>query len=241
MNHKFINKYSEFILNETLKTHDIDLSIKNIEEELSLLRYDFSIRKLNNTILITLNNLNTTHMLGLLIKNLDNLLIDRHGWFPSIMILESISGVKNKLQYDREYFLEKQAYFKSIEILYEPRYDVELNIPKKLYHLSIQEYEGNILKKGLIPKSKSKLSKQLDRIYLCSDSKGCYDLIGRMKLFYEERLYKNELDKINIKWIIYEIDSNNLDIKLYKDPNYSKGYYTIENISPDVIKIFDRE
>ena len=131
MNHKFINKYSEFILNETLKTHDIDLSIKNIEEELSLLRYDFSIRKLNNTILITLNNLNTTHMLGLLIKNLDNLLIDRHGWFPSIMILESISGVKNKLQYDREYFLEKQAYFKSIEILYEPRYDVELNIPKK--------------------------------------------------------------------------------------------------------------
>ena len=32
-------KFSEFILNETLITHDIDLTISNINKELSILRY----------------------------------------------------------------------------------------------------------------------------------------------------------------------------------------------------------
>ena len=55
----FTTTYSDFVLNETLKTHNIDLSIKNIETELYSLRYDFSIKKnINNTSQISLHNFN---------------------------------------------------------------------------------------------------------------------------------------------------------------------------------------
>ena len=46
MKYNFIERYSDFILNETLTSHNIDLTISNVEEELSLMRYDFSIKKL---------------------------------------------------------------------------------------------------------------------------------------------------------------------------------------------------
>ena len=45
MNHKFIETWSDFILNETLKTHDIDLTLYNVNNELSLLRLNFNIFK----------------------------------------------------------------------------------------------------------------------------------------------------------------------------------------------------
>ena len=37
----FIKKWSEFILNETLKTHNIDLTVSNVKSELALLNYNF--------------------------------------------------------------------------------------------------------------------------------------------------------------------------------------------------------
>ena len=40
---KFIKKYSDFILNETLKTHEITFVIQYVERELSLLKYNFDI------------------------------------------------------------------------------------------------------------------------------------------------------------------------------------------------------
>ena len=59
-----------------------------------------------------------------------------------------------------------------------------------------------------------------------------------MKLNYSE---KSSLNKINDKWIIYEIDTKGLDIKLYKDPNYSNGYYVVDNIYHSNIKIYEKE
>lgn len=50
--YKGINRFSDFILNETLKTHDINLTKRNVEYELSLLRYDFSIETENNKVSI---------------------------------------------------------------------------------------------------------------------------------------------------------------------------------------------
>jgi len=46
---------------------------------------------------------------------------------------------------------------------------------------------------------------------------------------------------INTKWIIYKIDSSELNIKLYKDPNYNNGYYCVDNIHPKYLSIFDFE
>ncbi len=234
MKYKFINKYSDFVLNETLKTHDIDLTIRNVDDELSLLRYDFSIEKINNKIKIKLNNVNTTQSFKLLLDNMSNLLIDRHGWFPSKMYIENIHNLKNTLKYDEDYILDNYVYFKSIKISYEPKFDVEVESPNKLYHLTIQEYINSIDKYGIIPKSKNKLSKHLDRIYLCKNSDDCYKLINQMKIHYINRKFN-----VNDKWIIYEID--NLNLKLYKDPNYNGGYYCIDNIHPKNIQIIDKE
>ena len=236
MNHKFITTYSSFVLNETLKTTDIDISIRNINNELSLQHYDFLISKEENTIHITLNNVNTTQVFPLLISNLDRLVIDRHGWFPSKMIISNINGMSNILKYDEDYLFENYRYFKTVTIVYEPKYDIEQDLPIKLYHLSIQQFEKDIFRIGIVPKSKSKLSKHLDRIYLCNKLNGCYELIEQMKLHYVNKRYK-----IDDRWIIYEIDTSELDIKLYKDPNYRGGYYCVDNIPKDKIKVIDSE
>lgn len=239
---KFIESWSDFVLNETLKTHPIDLTIDNVNNELSLLRFNFNITKnINNTISLTLNGFRYIHGVGQYLDVLNRLLIDRHGWFPSKMKITNISGMINTFPYNEEMLRsENNIYYDKVEINYESKYDLEFNVPEKLYHLSVMEYEKDILKKGIIPKSKSKLSNHLDRIYVCIDPKDCYILIDKMKFIYSNRKLNNRKDKINDNWIIYEL-SNLTDIKLYKDPNYEKGYYITDNIPKENINIFDKE
>jgi hypothetical protein len=62
-----------------------------------------------------------------------------------------------------------------------------------------------------------------------------------MKMIYSQQKWSNPKSKINDKWIIYEIDTTGLDMKLYFDPNYIGGYYTLSNIPTKSIKIIDRE
>lgn len=233
---KFIRTYSDFILNETLVTHNIDLTYRNVKTELSLFGYNFSIEKtLNNVIELTLHSFDIEYI-KTIINHIDSLLIDRHGWFPSKMILYNLKGMETIRIYDEDYLIENIKKIKEFTIIYESKYDIEINSPVKLYHLSIKQYESKVLKMGLIPKSKSKLSKHLDRIYLCNDINHCYSLIPKMKANY---MFKSK--RINSDWIIYEIDNSDLNITLYKDPNYEFGYYTINNIKKDKIKIIDEE
>ena len=239
---KLINTYSQFILNETLKTHDIDLTIRIVNSELSLLNYNFNIKKnQNNTVSIILLNFRYLDSVELYLNNLKSLMIDRHGWFPSEMIITNTSGMLNQYSYDDDFIIDSKKYIDNVEIIFEAKFDIEEIIPEKLYHLSIKEYKDDVLKFGLVPKSKSKLSKHLDRIYVCREIDYCYKLIPRMKLsYYQKKSLKNK-NKINDKWVIYEIDTNNLDIKLFKDPNYNGGYYIIDNIGSNRIKIIDEE
>ncbi len=229
------------MLNETLKTHDINLTYNNVNRELSLLRINFTINININKIEITLLGFRFLRDIKSYLDVLNNLLIDRHGWFPSEMEIINTSSLKTILPYDESILLSgNSVYYQDIKIVYEAKYDTLSKIPNKLYHLSIQEYEKNIFKNGLVPKSKSKLSKHLDRIYLCSDVKDCYNLITKMNFIYGMRKYT---DKINTKWIIYEIDSKKLNLKLYIDPNYSNStaVYTIDNISSSNLTIYAKQ
>jgi hypothetical protein len=241
----YITTYSDFMLNETLKTHDINLTFNNVNRELSLLRINFNININLNKIEITLLGFRFLKDIKSYLDLLNNLLIDRHGWFPSEMEITNISNMKNILPYDEEALLDNKnnIYYQDVKITYEAKYDKLVDIPDKLYHLSIQHYENSVLKNGLIPKSKSKLSKHLDRIYLCSDPKDCYNLIGKMNFLYTVNKFSKSKNNINTKWIIYEIDTNDLDFKLYQDPNYtnSTAAYTTDNINRDNITIFNKE
>ena len=241
----FITTYSEFMINETLKSHDINLTYKNVNRELSLLRINFNININRNKIEITLLGFKFLRDLNSYFDLLNNLLIDRHGWFPSEMEITNISNMKMLLPYDESYLKDntRNLYYQDVKIIYEQKYDQILITPKKIYHLSIQEYENNVLKVGLIPKSKSKLSKHLDRIYLCSDPKDCYNLIPKMNFIYGSKKLSNKKNNINTKWIIYEVNMDNLDIKFYREPNYSSSTagYIIDNIPNNKIKIFNKE
>lgn len=235
MSYNFINKWSDFIVNETLKTNNIDFTIKNIDSELSLLGFNFSITKNKNTIELTINEFYSINNIVDFFNYINSLFIDRNGWFPSKYKIINLSGNKNILSYNQDYLIENKLLLKTVIITYEAKYDIESSVPDKLYHLSIQQYTNNIIKNGLIPKTKNKISKHLDRIYVCSNINDCYKLIPRMKINFTNGKISN------IKWIIYEIDSKNLNIKLYKDPNYNNGFYLVDNISPKNIKIIDKE
>lgn len=232
--------YTDFVLNETLKTHDIDLTIGNVSSELNLQRYNFKINKNfdNNTFVVVLIDFDKVQNFELYISNLNSLIVNRHGWFPSKMVLVNFSGMSNEFAYDEDIIIKQGKYLNNVSITYEAKFDIELDIPEYLYHLSIQEYESNILKSGIIPKSKSKLSNHLDRIYLCKSSDDCKSLIDRMKFHYYNKPLRS---KINDKCIIYKIDTKNSNIKLYKDPNYKNGYYSISNIPKDNIVVDERE
>jgi hypothetical protein len=245
--YKFINTWSHFI-NETLKSHDIDLTIKKINRELQLLHIDFNIDKEDNKIFIKLNNFNNLFDSKLTLETTKRLMIDWFGWFPSTMIATNLVGNTMEYVYDEDFLFKEDEYhqvkyknYTSIEIAFEPRYDKISNTPDKLYHLSIKHYKNSILKNGLSPRSKSKLSKHLDRIYVCTDPNYCFGLIFQMKLYYSRKRLKNSKYKIDSKWIIYEIDVNE-DITLYEDPNFkNKGFYITDNIKPECIKIFKEE
>jgi hypothetical protein len=62
-----------------------------------------------------------------------------------------------------------------------------------------------------------------------------------MKMIYTQQKWSSPKSKINDKWVIYEIDTSDLDMKLYCDPNYIGGYYTLSNIPTKNIKIVERE
>jgi hypothetical protein len=121
MNHKFIETWSDFILNETLKTHDIDLTLYNINNELSLLKFNFNIRKnSNNSLSLTLNGFNYIHGVGDYLDVLNRLFIDRHGWFPTKMEITNFSGIVNTFSYDEKILRsEYSKYYTNVKITYE--------------------------------------------------------------------------------------------------------------------------
>jgi hypothetical protein len=241
--YKFIKTWSDFILNETLKTNCVDFVIKNVSTELNLSHIKNDMCKDGNKIELKIYDFFKLHNLDVVFDYINSLMIDGNGWFPSRYILYNLKGIKNELIYNEDYLKYNQKFLKEVIIIYEPKYDiVENNKPEKLYHLSIQEFKDGVLKNGLLPKSKNKQTKHLDRIYVCKYINDCYFLIPKMRNTYTYNVFKNNLNNINYKWIIYEIDIKGLDVILYKDPNYTdKGYYIIDNIKPETIKISDLE
>jgi len=229
----YLNRIDEGLI----KTYEIDFVIDKSYQQLSVLNTDFLIEKLeNNTIKLTIYNFNKTlinSIFGLLNKNFTNLF----GWYPSYLHLENTAGMKTKMNYDENYLKKVYKYLNKVSIIYESKFDEIVEIPEKLYHISIQEYENKIIKNGIVPKTKNKISSHGNRIYVCFDIEYCLDLIERMKFYFFD---SNE--RINTKWIIYEIDTKDLDLKLYKDPNYlDKGGYLLGNIPPKDIEIIKKE
>jgi len=229
---EYLSKINEGLI----KTYDIDFTIDKSKQNLNILNVSFEIEKNpNNSIKLTIfkfNKIYIDELFNLLNQNFTNLL----GWFPSYMFLTTTSGMENQMNYDESYLKISYEYLDTVSIIYESKFDEVVSIPEYLYHISIQEYEDKILKNGLTPKSKNKLSTHGDRIYVCKKLDDCLELIPKMKFYFYDK--KN----INKKWIILQIKTQDLNLELYKDPNFmDKGFYLLGNIPPQNIKIIKKE
>ena len=239
---QYIKYWSDFILDETLKTTEINYSVEDIFDELSLSGIKCKLEKENNNIKLIIYNFNTLDVINIMFDYINSLIIDRHGWFPSKIRIVKLNDTQNTIKYDQEYVIENKNDIKEIIITYEAKFGITTDIPKKLYHLSIKEYKDSILKYGLVPKSKNKKSIHLDRIYFCKNVNDCKLLIYDMKYDYEKIKQENPKNTINIEWIIFEINTDDLHINLYKDPSFNnKGYYCINNIPPKYITVYEEE
>jgi len=251
---EIIKYYTDYInaINEGhIKTYDSKISFNEIIRSLKLLQFKADGSYSENQINLILNDFNhiPKNKIDDLFDHISVILVNKFGWFPSYMKILYSNGHKLEKKYSEDELKLNQDLTSSIQITFESKFDkVENIIPDKLYHLSIQEYENKIMKYGLVPKSKSKLTSHLDRIYLCKSIQDCKSLIPQMKLVYSEEkdvnLYTlgNKKYRKNTKWIIFEIDTEKAHIdKLYKDPNYTDGYYYLGGIGPDSITIKEKE
>jgi hypothetical protein len=253
----FIYQFNEYIsnINEGLiKTYDIDKTIGDLKSTISELNIKFNLSKINETkIELIIDDFDKIDKIDLKLELIISNFFNLYGWFPSTMEIENFYGMLRKLKFRKETLLQPNNLIIKVKIEFESKFDkIENDIPKKLYHLSIKQYEKSILQNGIIPKSKSKISTHDydGRIYLCKSKLGCKTLINKMKLFYsyekDQIIYdiRNTNKKYNkdTKWILFEIDTDMADIKtLYKDPNYIDGFYYLEIIPKDSILISEIE
>jgi hypothetical protein len=117
----------------------------------------------------------------------------------------------------------------SIYLSCEAKFDQKVNkIPEFLYHVAPLRNWEKIQQTGLVPKSRSKKAYHPERVYLGKDEKSTIDLASK---FYQTTGLKD--------WILLQIDTNTVPgdyLKLYYDPNYKYGYYTLNNIPPQSIE-----
>lgn len=131
--------------------------------------------------------------------------------------------LKSKEKYD-EYEPDEDIY----TILIEPKYGNEFQpnkLPNKVYHITDEKYLDKIKKIGLIPKSKNKLTKHPDRIYLLLKKSTIDDLLDNPDFDLDNPVILT----INIK------DFKN-KYKIYPDPNTENGAFTLNNIPPTLIE-----
>lgn len=140
---------------------------------------------------------------------------------------------------------ENQQYFKKIKIRYESKFDDIIITPDFMYHITNTTYIDKILKIGLVPKSKNKLSNHPDRIYLCEKIENCEKLKNLMFMnddYYMTGInYKPKNNKLK-SYTILKVDMRGLDnIKVFKDPNYEdKGFYITKNIPKERLSIIKK-
>jgi len=98
--------WSDFILDETLKTTDIDFSVENIFDELSLSGIDCKLEKENNRIKLTIYNFDKMYVIDSMFNYINSLIIDRHGWFPTKIRIIKLDDMQNTIKYKGFYCID---------------------------------------------------------------------------------------------------------------------------------------
>jgi len=221
----FILDYEPFDISEGLiKSVDPSMFVYQISKLLTAKDIEYNINYLfNGNIFIDLINMNKNDL------NFYFRLIGNLGYFISEYKFNNINKKYIKDDIDFLFYNKEKI---DISIYVEPYYDVEIKNLEILYHTTPNIFVDKILKYGLIPKSKNKISFHPDRIFLCTDLNKIISIANKFKSMSN---YKSE-------WKILEINSKNIkELKCYEDPNYRNdgGIYTLNNIKPEYIKLLN--
>ncbi len=240
-----------------IKTHEINSSLAAIEEwtsgtGISMLRREI----INNKIYIRFGNFEFTDYL-LFLPLINNL-----GYFVSQIETSILNNETSILKYDKWPFDQFQNKYDNeeefnkiqyIEFILEPIFDKQIiNIDNLYYHVTYKFLVDKIMKNGLSTKTRNVITYHPERLYLTTS-------INDAKLFAKNKTtklrqtsnkkYKNDpiyidkqktFKKSELTYSLLEINVQNINnFKLYKDPNFENGYYTLDTISPENIKIID--
>lgn len=156
------------------------------------------------------------------------------GYYCSYFKLIKNIKSKNFAWVDIDDYIDKSKNCDSVSFYFESKFDKLLDHkPDILYHVCNVVNLKNILRVGLYPKSKSKHTSHPDRIYVTLHFNTAQKMIDNFK-------FDDSINGKNNEYLILKIDISSdyyNNIKLFKDPNFTGGYYTYENIKPiDIIK-----
>lgn len=112
----------------------------------------------------------------------------------------------------------------AVQVLFEPKFEQKSRGAATLYHITEERHLEKIMKIGLVPKSKSKVTYHPERIYLCNKA-AMAAIYGKYRQYVKTP-------------VILQVSTKGLT--LYPDINAGAGaYWTSENISPDRIKVLE--
>jgi len=218
----------EVMLYEGLEmTHSIDASLTNL---LRMWNFDSHVmyEDINNTIKMSIYQPIDEEKFNLVIKHIENFL----GYFPSHIVTKKLN-----FKYDYSKIIELLNSGDYFGIYFDAKYDQEISdkkLPDILYHITNSIYESKILKIGLIPKEKNKLSRHPGRIYLTFSAESAKGLLGNESFTKDIKSFT--LFSINFREL-----KKSRKIIFMNDPMYSKkGCYTYENIPPQFLKVIER-
>ena len=156
-------------------------------------------------------------------------LINNLGWFVSSILVSEPEMKWKKFNYND--FIKNDFNRKWASFQLEPKFDIELNIYDYniVYHVSPSINKDKILRIGLVPKSKGKMMSHPDRIYLSDNIEDIVSITFQFQKMYPDIEFS--LFEIDFK----EVRKNNPSIRLFDDPNFEGGFFTLSNIPPQFI------
>ena len=238
----------ENVINEALTTYPIDSIINGIMHSTLMKSCNISVTKdvYRN---IAYARCKAEHV-DIQVLDILSAIASRRGYFIShVEYMSNKDGLvilKDFLNKDSLELAKKNA--ESFNIVFESKYNTEFRIGQKyIYHCTTESVLHKILKDGLIPRSRSKITLHPERIYFALDKKSCQDLILQFikdseKYAKEDSQFIKDYKNTKRKFVILKIDTEKLNVKFMEDPNCKDywgvfGIYTADNIPTSLISI----
>ena len=220
------NKYIKMLKEGLILSHDItkyksiittkldQFGVKYDIEVIDKLEFDLTLYNPNKDIIDIINHYSFTI-----------------GYYPSYCWITLDSGMKNSFKWSKFKYNSKISILK---IKYESKYEDgqyknSIICPDILYHLTHQDNKMSILKKGIYPKSKNRISDHPRRICLFEEIENYLSILKFLK-------YSDNIDNIYKDYMLIEINCSKDKLILHTDPTYRLGWFTYDNINPLNIK-----